>query len=67
MLHSYFGNKPELLFMIVKLLGTTGVVKVRFNAAENTLTITLANTTEFTANSKIKLQKFCGRNNWKAI
>ena len=57
MLHSYFGNKPELNVydsQIAAADNTKGQSAV-FNAAENTLTLTLANTTGITANSKIRI------------
>ena len=57
MLHSYFGNKPELTVYDSQILaGDNGSGQSAvFNAAENTLTITLANTTGLTANSKIRI------------
>ncbi len=57
MLHSYFGNKPELTVYDSQIVaGDNGAGQSAvFNAAENTLTITLANTTGLTANSKIRI------------
>ncbi len=57
MVHSYFGNKPELTVydsQIAAADNTKGQSAV-FNAAENTLTLTLANTTGITANSKVRI------------
>ena len=57
MLHSYFGNKPELTVYDSQIVaGDNGSGQSAvFNAAENTLTLTLANTTGLTANSKIRI------------
>ena len=57
MVHSYFGNKPELTVYDSQIAaGDTGSGQSAvFNAAENTLTLTLANTTGLTANSKIRI------------
>ena len=57
MVHSYFGNKPELTVYDSQITaGDNGSGQSAvFNAAENTLTLTLANTTGLTANSKIRI------------
>ena len=57
MVHSYFGNKPELTVYDSQIAaGDNGSGQSAvFNAAENTLTLTLANTTGLTANSKIRI------------
>ena len=57
MVHSYFGNKPELTVYDSQIAaGDNGSGQSAvFNAAENTLTLTLANTTGITANSKIRI------------
>ncbi|PQM58815.1 MAG: flagellar hook-basal body protein [Rhodobacteraceae bacterium] len=57
MVHSYFGNKPELTVYDSQVAaGDNGSGQSAvFNAAENTLTLTLANTTGITANSKIRI------------
>ncbi len=57
MVHSYFGNKPELTVFDSQIAaGDNGSGQSAvFNAAENTLTMTLANTTGLTANSKIRI------------
>ena len=57
MVHSYFGNKPELTVYDRQIAaGDNGSGQSAvFNAAENTLTLTLANTTGITANSKIRI------------
>ena len=57
MVHSYFGNKPELTVYDNQVAaGDNGSGQSAvFNAAENTLTLTLANTTGITANSKIRI------------
>ncbi len=57
MVHSYFGNKPELTVFDSQIVaGDNGNGQSAvFNAAENTLTLTLANTTGLTANSKIRI------------
>ena len=57
MVHSYFGNKPELTVYDSQIAaGDNGAGQSAvFNAAENTLTLTLANTTGITANSKIRI------------
>ena len=57
MLHSYFGNKPELTVYDSQIAAAADINgnSAVFNAAENTLTINLANTTGLTANSKIRI------------
>ncbi len=57
LVHSYFGNKPELTVYDSQIAaGDNGSGQSAvFNAAENTLTLTLANTTGLTANSKIRI------------
>ncbi len=57
MLHSYFGNKPELTVYDSQITAAADINgnSAVFNAAENTLTINLANTTGLTANSKIRI------------
>ncbi len=63
MVHSYYGNKPELSVYDSQIAAGEAVdangagtgQSAVFNAAENTLTLTLADTTGLTANSKIRI------------